>query len=335
MKLQKAWEQWCCPRCHAPLKSVAEWITCAACDKRYEVIDGIPDFRISTDFWLDIEEDRKAARELAAQFSTNDLEGLIRQVFARHPKGHEVRIDVRVRQILDAPERLRSEIDGWLDLPTRDAPFLDLGCGPGMLLAAAASKSRAGIGIDASLVWLVVAKRLITVWGGRPVLAAGLADALPLADNSVGATVSLDVIEHVPNQHAFVREVCRVTRAGGGVALSTPNRFSLAAEPHVAVWGVGWVPRRWQTRFVRWRSGKSYDYTRLLSTSEAAGIIRHETDFDFRILLPEIPDEEIRRFPTYRRILARMYNKLSTLPLLRGPLLVVCPFFRILGSRRG
>jgi len=306
---------------------------CAACHSRYEVIDGIPDFRISGDFWLDIDKDRASARELAAHFSTAQVEELVRHVYASRPGWVESRIALRTAQVLAAPKRLQKEIDGWLDAATGNGPFLEIGCGPGMLLAAAASKGRAGIGIDASMVWLVVAKRLITRWGGMPVLAAALGDALPLADNAVPAAIALDVIEHVSDPAAFLREIERVTQGGGHLALATPNRFSLAAEPHVSVWGVGWLPRPWQAAFVRWRSGKSYDYTRLLSTWEAARILRLNTTFDFRILLPAIPDEEMDRFPRYRRRLARLYNRAISVATLRGLFLTIGPFFRILGVR--
>lgn len=326
---------WCCPKCRASLPEDDDWIVCPNCKARYAVIGGIPDFRVATDFWLDLEQDRMLARKLAAQFSTDDVEGLVRAVFALQPGRDVAQIVLRTRQVLDAPKRLQKEIDGWLDLATRETPFLEIGCGPGMLLAAAASKGRVGIGIDASLVWLVVAKRLISQWGGQPLLAAGLADALPLADNSVHAVISLDVIEHVSDQQVFLREIDRVTQAGGRLALATPNRFSLAAEPHVSVWGVGWIPRRWQAAFVRWRSGKSYAYTCLLSTWEAARMMRRNTTFNFRILLPEVPEEEMRRFPTYRRVLARLYNRLSAFPLLRGLFLAIGPFFRIVGIQRG
>ena len=325
---------WCCPRCRAPLPNGNDRIDCSGCGAQYEVIDGIPDFRISTDFWLDIEQDRKIARELAARYSTDNMEGLIRQVYSARPEWDEARIALRTRQVLEAPERLRREIDGWLDPATHDAPFLEIGCGPGMLLAAAASKGRSGIGIDASLVWLVVSKRLITLWGGQPMLAAALADALPLADGAVQATISLDVIEHVADPQRFLQEVNRVTRVGGKVALATPNRFSLAAEPHVFVWGVGWLPRRWQPAFVRWRSGKSYDYTCLLGIWEFAGMMRRNTEFNFRILIPEISTEEIRRFPKYRQVLARLYNWLTARTIMRGLLLIICPFFRAVGMRQ-
>lgn len=326
---------WCCPKCRTPVTDAEEWIKCPTCHSCYEVIDGIPDFRISTDFWLDICKDRDDARALASQYSTDDVEGLVRKIYSSRSDWDEARVDLRTRQVLEAPRRLMREIDGWLEEVSREAPFLDLGCGPGMLLAAAAHKGRVGIGIDASLAWLVVAKRLITLWGGRPVLAAGLADALPVADNSMQATICLDVIEHVADPQALLREVNRITRRGKGmIALSTPNRFSLAAEPHVAVWGVGWLPRPWQAAFVRWRSDKSYTYTRLLSTWEAARLMRHNTDTDFRVLLPEIPAEELQCFPGYRRFLARVYNRLIRLSALRGLFLVICPFFRLVGVRR-
>ena len=325
---------WCCPKCRAALPNSDDWIVCPDCKARYAVIEGIPDFRIAGDFWLDIDQDRLRARELAARFSTGDIEGLVRHIFATQPGRDAAQIALRTRQVLGAPRRLLKEIDGWLELATRETPFLEIGCGPGMLLAAAASKGRVGVGIDASLVWLLVAKRLITQWGGQPLLAAGLADALPLADNFAHAVISLDVIEHVPDRQLFLREINRVTQVGGQLALATPNRFSLAAEPHVSVWGVGWIPRRWQAAFVRWRSGKSYAYTCLLSTWEAARMLRRNTTFSFRILLPEVPEEEIRHFPGYRQALARLYNRLIALPVLRRFFLAVGPFFRVVGVQR-
>ena len=89
------------------------------------------------------------------------------------------------------------------------------------------------LGIDVSMTWLVVAKRLISESCRQPVLAASLADALPLADDSVSCVVSLYVIEHVVDPRTYLSEISRVTKSGGYVALATPNRYSLTAEPHV------------------------------------------------------------------------------------------------------
>lgn len=46
---------------------------------------------------------------------------------------------------------------------------------------------------------------------------------LPFDDASFDATVSIEVVEHVEDQFAFVRELARVTRPGGRVIVTTPN----------------------------------------------------------------------------------------------------------------
>src|SRR5205814_6303531 len=118
-------------------------------------------------------------------------------------------------------------------------------------------------GVDASLVNLVVARRLLAARGHRARLAAALVERLPVSDASMSAVLALDVVEHLGDAGRFLSEAARVLRPGGRLALSTPNRFSLAAEPHVSVWGVGWLPRRWQPAYVRRRSGIDYAWVRL------------------------------------------------------------------------
>jgi SAM-dependent methyltransferase len=51
---------------------------------------------------------------------------------------------------------------------------------------------------------------------------------LPLADSSMDAVVSLQVIEHLADQAAFIAAVARVLRPGGLLALSTPNRLTFS-----------------------------------------------------------------------------------------------------------
>ncbi|MDY3979617.1 MAG: methyltransferase domain-containing protein [Tidjanibacter sp.] len=57
----------------------------------------------------------------------------------------------------------------------------------------------------------------------------------PLAgfdDGSVDWVVSFQVIEHIADDHAFVDEIWRVLRNGGGLILTTPNRpMSLTRNP--------------------------------------------------------------------------------------------------------
>ncbi|MFK4057410.1 MULTISPECIES: methyltransferase domain-containing protein [Brevundimonas] len=324
---------WRCPRCHGALACSKATLDCRRCGHAYGQVDGIPDLRVPGESWIDFEEDLATAREVAAL--DLPLEDLVRAVYARRSGWDEDLIGMRTRQVLAAPERLHGDISGWLAEATSQDVWLDLGCGPGMLLAAAADMKRpgSGIGVDVSMTWLVVARRLILAHGGRPILAAGLGEALPLADGALSGVVSLDVIEHVDRPDAYLREIDRVTRPGGRLALSTPNRFSLAPEPHVMVWGVGLLPHRYQARYVAWRSGKSYVSTCLMSSIGPRRILKRCTNFAARIIIPPVPEDEIRRFSPTKARLARLYNSLSGEVALRAVFLLIGPFFRITGVK--
>lgn len=324
---------WRCPHCRGVLACRKETLECLTCDDHFGQVDGIPDLRIPGESWIDFEEDLAIAREVA----TLDipLEDLVRSIYARRPGWEEGLIRLRTRQVLAAPERLHEDVAGWLAEATSEEAWLDLGCGPGMLLAAAADMKRPGfgIGVDVSMTWLVVAKRLIAAHGGRPILAAALGEGLPLADGTLSGVVSLDVIEHVDRPDVYLREIDRVTRPGGRLALSTPNRFSLAPEPHVMVWGVGLLPRRYQARYVAWRSGKAYDSTCLMGSFGLRRILKRCTRFAFMIIIPPVPEEEVRRFSSTKAILARLYNRMSGAVALRAIFLLIGPFFRITGVK--
>ncbi|MDB4883354.1 MAG: class SAM-dependent methyltransferase [Gemmatimonadetes bacterium] len=327
---------WRCPQCRGELRQEPRGeLLCASCAAIYPSISGIPDLRINAPAWIDSDADREQARWIAKHLADRPVEEVVRHAF-REVRGHtSANADHHTRRVTDAPARLRREIVGWLNDATARAPFLDLGCGPGMLLAAAAADGRRGIGIDVSMVWLVVAQRLIREHRGTPVLAAAFAESLPLQDGAVTAVVSLDVIEHVGDQVQYVREIDRVTAPGGRVALSTPNRFSIAAEPHVHVWGVGWLPRRWQQPYAEWRSGISYAFTRLLSTSEARELLARHTRFDVELLVPEIPEEDIAIASPRRAALARAYNRVIRFEPTRRAALLVGAFFQVAGRKLG
>ena len=324
---------WCCPHCRGRLTGEGDELRCGSCGRRYDVVDGIPDLRLPGPAWVDFAEDRRRAQELAA-LAPDDAEGAVDLVFRRRAGWSDDQVRRRVGEVLEQPVRLRGELDEWLAPLREDGILLDIGCGPGALLAVVASADRQTLGVDVSMEWLVAARRMITAAGGEPLLACALAEALPLRDGSVGCVALLDVIEHVADPPAVVREVSRVLRSGGVVVLATPNRFSLAAEPHVGVWGVGLLPTRFQHWYVRRRTGKEYGFVRLLSRRELTGLFRRHSDIGIQIGPAAIPARELRLFPPRRALLGRIYNSLTSRRLPARLVSPISPFFHLVGRRR-
>ena len=312
----------------------ATCLICAACGAVYDVVAGIPDLRVPTPAWVDFDLDKAEARRLAALGGVS-AETLAREVFAARPNWTPARIAFRTRQVVEGPARARREIDGWLAPLVRGrGPLLEIGCGTGGVLAALPPSTEA-IGIDVSLAWLVVAQHACCGSMERDVpLAAAVAEALPLADGSVRGVLALDVIEHVADLRPVLEEIDRVSGADAVLAFATPNRFSLGAEPHVGVWGVGWLPRPLQPRYVQWRTGEPYSFARLLSARETVGLVRRHTRFDAAAEAPPIPDEELAQFAPRRAALGRAYNALSRVPGLRRVFVWIGPFFHVTGRRR-
>jgi 2-polyprenyl-3-methyl-5-hydroxy-6-metoxy-1,4-benzoquinol methylase len=321
---------WHCPRCRGELKKNRELVCCQACDSQYQSVGDIPDLRIAGVSWIDQEADRQQAKALWEQSQNMTLEELIRTVYSAQPGRDSKFIELRTKQVLEAPVQKQKDFKGWLHpyLP-KSGLLLDLGCGGGMLMAGAAAEGYASVGIDVSMTWLVVAQRMVKEWGGEPYLAAAMAESLPLPDASISSVISFDVIEHVNDPAVYLREINRVLSKQGKVLFTTPNRFSLTAEPHVFVWGVGWLPERFQQSFVKWRSGKDYLFTKLLGSMELNKLLVQNTEFLFKIHPGVVPDSEIARFKPIRKRLALFYNRIQKLPIIRMMFQIIGPFFYV------
>ncbi len=317
---------WCCPYCHGDINYANDNAVCRKCQREYPVVTGIADLRIDAPAWIDFDADRNRAFATEDRVKSDGLEAAIRDVFLISRKFDEQKATYRLKQVLSSIEKFGADLDRWLmPAASHEGPILEIGCGPGQLIAAAALRGTRVAGIDVSLEWLVIAKHLIMQSGGKAQLAAAFAERLPVKSNSIGSVISLDVIEHVGDQPAFISEIARALTPGGRFALSTPNRFSLSPEPHVGVWGVGYLPAKLQAPWVRLMSGKSYEFTRLLSVSEAKKLFPKRLGLSMEIIFPAISDAEMRLFSRFKLMLARIYNSIIKLPFIK-------PFMRFFGA---
>lgn len=96
---------------------------------------------------------------------------------------------------------------------------LDLGCGDGLLLAALDDGARALFGLDPSPEELARARARAP----RATLLEAEAGAIPLPDGAVGAVVSHMALMLAKPLDVAVRELARVLRPGGQVALVVPD----------------------------------------------------------------------------------------------------------------
>jgi SAM-dependent methyltransferase len=99
---------------------------------------------------------------------------------------------------------------------TRGMQVLDICCGPGMLAAGALKRGAEAVGLDFSAEAVELARRLVS--NGR--FQQGDAEALPFPAASFDAVLCGYGVMHLPEPAAALREMLRVLRPDGRVALS-------------------------------------------------------------------------------------------------------------------
>jgi len=122
---------------------------------------------------------------------------------------------------------------GLLGIVARHVPagrLLDVGCGAGILLAAAAPRWQA-TGVELSR-WAVKEARERQ---HAEVIEGTLEDA-GLPDGAFDAVTVVDVIEHVPDPRGMLRGIHRVLKAGGAVFVLTPDLGAPVARAMGSWW---------------------------------------------------------------------------------------------------
>ncbi|MGH2898237.1 MAG: class I SAM-dependent methyltransferase, partial [Solirubrobacteraceae bacterium] len=123
---------------------------------------------------------------------------------------------------------IEAVLDGSALPPAGFARILDAGCGSGRNMVMLASRGEV-TGIEPAAASLRAARER----GAGPVLTGSLDEPLALADASFDLAVALDVLEHVQDDRAALRELARVLAPGGRLLVTVPQYGWLWGEHDV------------------------------------------------------------------------------------------------------
>lgn len=334
-RVETIFVEYCCPGCRGDLEELAAAFFCRNCARSFPVVLGIPDFRLRPDPYLGIAKDHAKARLLAERFDDLDLRGLVEYYWQLTPSTPPELAQRFVEHALEGQNRGRHWLGEGLPGNTTGSPVLELGCRSGGVLAAAAEKGAAAVGIDIAFRWLVVARKCLAEAGLEAQLCCSDAEHLPFVEGSFGLVLAENVLEHTARQTPLMAEVHRVLRAEGLARGTTWNRLAPTPEPHVRLWGVGWLPRPVGRRYVRWRGKGDYENVYLLSAFELRRLLGGSPFGGGDIHAAELPPEMVERLPAWLKGLVGFYHAARRWPVVRQFLAWVGPVLEWESVRRG
>jgi ubiquinone/menaquinone biosynthesis C-methylase UbiE/uncharacterized protein YbaR (Trm112 family) len=321
-----------CPLCKQKLETQEEALSCRPCRRTYPVLLGIPDLRVYSDPYITVEQDHEKGRIVQAQADRMSFADLLR-FYWENVSLPPTPVDLRegfMRHLLSDKTR----VETFQSQLGEGKTCLDVGCGASSLVGLVQQKFDFVIGCDVAFRWLVLARKRLQEMGAKATLVCCCADYMPFAAETFDLVTAISLLEHVRDAGAVVRECGRVQGAGARLFVWSANRFSLAPEPHVGIWGVGFLPRRWMPTYVKWRRGLSYDKQRLLSCFELKRIVEDARYESSAFLIPRVTDADLKGRSTLERWGARFLRLLSGIPVLRWFLIPISPALVVLAKKR-
>lgn len=318
-----------CPACKGELDHSDEGYSCGSCDKHYPVLFGVADFRLRSDRYLTLEQERDKAKRLYEYSRSASFDELLAYYYSITD---DVPAELAKRYqayVHNAPSQAQATLKKLEPDPEQDT-LLDLGCGAGGLLVAASGQYSQLVGVDIALRWLVICKKRLDELKINAMLVCADAQQLPFKDGCYTHVVAADLIEHVYDARTTIEQCWKQLEPGGRFWLSATNRYCLGPHPLTRIWGIGFLPRVARTAILKKLRGvDSLRYTHLVSP----GMIKKfctQTGFRLREAVPrQLNIEDISAYPLQDRLLIKGYQFLLKFGLFKGLLLYTGPAFEI------
>ncbi len=331
-----------CPLCRGPVTAVHSHepgagiasFPCTACARTYPVLLGIPDFRVSPDPWIGMEDDRAKGEALERETAgAADLEQMVRAYWRMTPNTPPAQVARFIAHVRDAPRRSREWLEATGVRADAREQWLDLGCGTADI-AEVVGRDMTVIGVDVAFRWLVVARRRLLQLGREPRLVCANAEALPFTDAVFNRIVALGTLEQLADAPCALAESHRVLRPGASLHLRTVNRYSLLPEPHVGLVGVGWMPRAMAEWWVRARTGGSYRHHRPLGSGALRQALQAAQFEQVHVRAAALLRTDRERLShSLLRLAVPLYAVAQRVPVLSGMLRAVAPLLDATATR--
>lgn len=322
-----------CPQCRSALIVAEQEYRCATCVRIFPVISGIPDFRLRPDRYLSFEDERAKARKLSDFAATSDFAELVDYYYLITDDVPPALASSFANYVRTAPQRA-SRVLGAFGNISGQPSLIDVGCGSGGALVAAAGRFHPLVGVDIGLRWLIIARKRLDEAGTPAMLVCADAEALPFPDRSFTHAIAEDLIEHVRRPDQAIRATAAVLEPGGKLWVSGNNRNWLGPHPAVGIWAAGMMPKRlrsWITRKIR-----GVDSFRNAGFVSPRTVIADATKAGLGVVDASARPLTAATANGHSDVLigaVSIYNRMLTVPLFRGLLLLFGPTFRIIFQR--
>lgn len=306
-----------CPLCRGNLDICTAAFACGVCEKNYPLHAGIPDFRVFSDPYLDFQEDHDRTEIVLAGLEKYKLEKLLEYYWSFSDITPENLRPKFIRSAMLGEERAERTMevfnDGTFKKTISGKKVLEVGSGTGNFLTVAADRFEQVVGIDIAMRWLHVSRRRFMDKGlPDPPLVCCCAEYLPFPDNYFDLVAATSTLEFVKDQEKVLSEAARVLNVDGAFYLNSVNRYSLARDPYSYLWGVGFLPRKLQPKYVFWRNNAVYK-TKMLSYNEFKRLVG--ADFSSgEFALPDVGSSVLHQFSAFTRFQIHIYRFLKRLP---------------------
>jgi SAM-dependent methyltransferase len=352
-----------CPACSsAELKRGHGEFICGNCGGQYSFLRDIIDFRdakLDASAGISLTDDSILAQKMNEVFDRTSTFNEMYDVYVAHSDRQKGGDDIRAVDMIEFIERseiaprplspaqlahgpaILEKIPQYLDgaAPLPEGIALEDGAGLGLYVDGFSSHFKHLIVVDLSIAQLLLARKIMDERSIQNVtLICANVERLPFKSDVFDFVHSNNVIEHVSDQKALLREAWRVLKPTGLFFLLSPNRFSLYFEPHFRLPGYGFFPKVLRRKIIRVRQKRSVDDVSLLSLGELRKLVIGQ--FGEGVHISFIP----RRLSNtvtgggIRNLLVKLLNfKLfgaTTDFLINRVLLVVMPYHAVLCIKR-